>query len=122
MGLNRMNPSNDNLTESGCIEAGAWYRIWKDVSRMAELQISHELCLRGKENAAIFKACDAVDALETKIGFENKADEFFPNNKDLFYGAIGVPIRGKTDKLVNLAMYDILRYLFQEVQRNIDKG
>ena len=108
----------NKLTKDECITAGAWYRIWKDISTEARIKISDNLHLSINEGSKMNNIIDKIDRLETKLGFEAKADVCFPSNADLFYGAIGASIRSATDQEVNDAMYKIILQLLLKLQKN----
>lgn len=108
----------NKLTKDECITAGAWYRIWKDISTEASVKISTNLHLNIDEDSKINNIVDKIDRLETRLGFEGKADVCFPNNVDLFYGALGASIRSATDQKVNDAMYKIILQLLLKLQKS----
>lgn len=93
------------------INAGAWYRIMKDITTSGCVEVSNSLDLKKAEADALYKLVAKLPNAEARIGFEEMAANYFKGHGlcDLFYGACCVPIRSDVDRKVNIRMYNILK-------------
>jgi hypothetical protein len=103
------------------INAGAWYRIMKDITTSGCVEVGNSLGLKKAEADALYKSVSKLAEMETRIGFENVAADYYTAAEmcDLFYGACCLPIRSDVDRKVNIRMYNILKNIADGILANL---
>lgn len=96
--------------KSDILIAGAWYRILKTFIAVGSIAIVGSLDLTKSESAKVFSIINKIEELETSIGLERLASQYFQdkNVSNIFYGGIGVKARGDIDKQVKQNICEIL--------------
>lgn len=101
------------------IEAGAWYRIWKEISVHSSIVLSNNF--EGISARKINSAYNKVNALECDCDFEKLLRLDFPDVNGLtafFYGGIEVRKSGDYGDAVSDKIIEILEDLLNKAKEN----
>ena len=110
------------LTHEDLLEAGAWYRLWKNIGTRAAVNICNLLKVPAKDRDKILRLSDRINHLETDVGFEHILQRYWPELSDrdfcsVFYGDVYNKVDWDIGNVssVDKEIYEIVKVILQGV-------